>query len=225
MWWWQSASYQLCQWDCTATGDTSKHLHHLCCYMFLNSCSSGSFAFLWIARVDCEQNGAQTLIWFVLPCANLGGVNRLFFLPCYHCSNGQQLQPHTFCRAGEHATTQLCLEKLMDAGLQGKSLIDYGTGSGILAIAALLLGAKRAVWGLAKHGNFSILCHLHIWEECYLPPDICRQSLKGTRCTPGIIVKHWDGVDYCQGCTICIPLVCSTTWAGPKLCYFRLLKH
>ncbi|CAD7700989.1 unnamed protein product [Ostreobium quekettii] len=55
------------------------------------------------------------------------------------------LYPGLAFGTGDHATTQLCLEQLMNTGLQGKSLIDYGTGSGILAIGALLLGAKKAV--------------------------------------------------------------------------------
>lgn len=44
---------------------------------------------------------------------------------------------------GSHPTTQLCLEWLDQAAIEGRSMIDYGCGSGILAIAAARLGAGR----------------------------------------------------------------------------------
>lgn len=46
---------------------------------------------------------------------------------------------------GTHPTTALCLEWLDSLDLTGKTVIDFGCGSGILAIAALKLGAKSAV--------------------------------------------------------------------------------
>jgi ribosomal protein L11 methyltransferase len=45
---------------------------------------------------------------------------------------------------GTHATTSLCLEWLEEHPPRGLEVIDYGCGSGILAIAALKLGARRA---------------------------------------------------------------------------------
>ncbi len=44
---------------------------------------------------------------------------------------------------GYHATTRLCLDWLSEQDLNGKTIIDYGCGSGILGIAGLLLGAKQ----------------------------------------------------------------------------------
>jgi ribosomal protein L11 methyltransferase len=46
---------------------------------------------------------------------------------------------------GEHPTTQLCLEALEREGVAGRTVLDVGTGSGILAIAAAALGCRRAI--------------------------------------------------------------------------------
>ena len=46
--------------------------------------------------------------------------------------------------APEHPSTQLCLLALEKHGCEGKDVIDIGCGSGILSIAAVRLGAKRA---------------------------------------------------------------------------------
>jgi ribosomal protein L11 methyltransferase len=55
------------------------------------------------------------------------------------------LDPGLAFGTGTHATTALCLEWLDAADLEGCHVIDYGCGSGILAIAALKLGAASAL--------------------------------------------------------------------------------
>jgi ribosomal protein L11 methyltransferase len=55
------------------------------------------------------------------------------------------LDPGLAFGTGTHATTALCLEWLDGRALAGRRLVDYGCGSGILAIAALKLGAAEAV--------------------------------------------------------------------------------
>ncbi|WP_266170410.1 50S ribosomal protein L11 methyltransferase [Dyella subtropica] len=56
-----------------------------------------------------------------------------------------RLDPGLAFGSGTHPTTALCLEWLDGQDLTGKTLIDYGCGSGILAIAALKLGAASTI--------------------------------------------------------------------------------
>ena len=59
---------------------------------------------------------------------------------------------------GSHETTSLCLEALESIDMAGKTAMDIGTGSGILAIAAAKLGAERVIafdndvegWGVVE---------------------------------------------------------------------------
>lgn len=55
-----------------------------------------------------------------------------------------ELDPGLAFGTGTHPTTAMCLEWLDSRDLHGRELVDYGCGSGILAIAALKLGASSA---------------------------------------------------------------------------------
>lgn len=76
--------------------------------------------------------------------------DRLWITPSWHDAPDEnavnlQLDPGLAFGTGSHPTTRLCLQWL-DAQLKGgESVLDYGCGSGILAIAALKLGAGSAV--------------------------------------------------------------------------------
>lgn len=77
---------------------------------------------------------------------------RLWICPSWHTPPDADavtllLDPGLAFGTGTHATTALCLEWLAAAQLQNLDVIDYGCGSGILAIAAARLGA-RSVWAV-----------------------------------------------------------------------------
>ena len=56
-----------------------------------------------------------------------------------------RLDPGLAFGTGTHPTTALCLSWLDGLDLRGKTVLEFGCGSGILAIAALKLGATRAI--------------------------------------------------------------------------------
>jgi len=75
---------------------------------------------------------------------------RLWIVPTWHEPSDPDavnivLDPGLAFGTGSHPTTRLCL-RWLDTNIRGgESVLDYGCGSGILAIAALKLGAARAV--------------------------------------------------------------------------------
>ncbi|MFL1405588.1 50S ribosomal protein L11 methyltransferase [Marinobacter sp. M1N3S26] len=75
---------------------------------------------------------------------------RLWIVPSWHDAPAPDaanllLDPGLAFGTGTHPTTALCLEWLDGARVEGTQVIDYGCGSGILALAALLLGADHAI--------------------------------------------------------------------------------
>jgi len=77
---------------------------------------------------------------------------RLWIVPTWHEAPDDQafnirLDPGLAFGTGSHPTTRLCLRWLDENIKGGESVLDYGCGSGILAIAAAKLGASE-VWGV-----------------------------------------------------------------------------
>lgn len=76
---------------------------------------------------------------------------KLVVVPCweeYDLAPGEvqvTLDPGMAFGTGTHETTRLCMQLLEDCVTPETKMLDIGTGSGILAITALLLGAKEAV--------------------------------------------------------------------------------
>ena len=104
---------------------------------------------------------------------------RLWIVPSWHTApdnNGivLQLDPGLAFGTGSHPTTRLCLEWLEEQVKPDMSVLDYGCGSGILAIAAAKLGASRIdgvdidaqAVATAQENAANNQCHIHF----YLPP-------------------------------------------------------
>lgn len=74
----------------------------------------------------------------------------LWIVPSWHDAPNPQglnivLDPGLAFGTGSHPTTHLCLSWLADTVKGGDQVLDYGCGSGILAIAAKKLGAERVI--------------------------------------------------------------------------------
>ena len=72
---------------------------------------------------------------------------RLWIVPSWHEAPDAnainiELDPGMAFGTGSHPTTRLCLQWLCDTVTPGARVLDYGCGSGILGIAALMLGAR-----------------------------------------------------------------------------------
>jgi ribosomal protein L11 methyltransferase len=76
---------------------------------------------------------------------------QLWIVPSWHTPKNDEniislrLDPGLAFGTGSHPTTRLCLQWLSQADTCNKRVLDYGCGSGILAIAAMKLGAAQAV--------------------------------------------------------------------------------
>jgi ribosomal protein L11 methyltransferase len=108
--------------------------------------------------------------------------DRLWVCP----SGSEQESPETVCMTldpglafgtGTHATTALCLEWLARYDLKDKTVLDYGCGSGILAIASVLLGANHVAavdidtQAITATKNNAAKNNIDSKIDCYLPDD------------------------------------------------------
>ena len=97
------------------------------------------------------------------------------------------IDPKMAFGTGHHATTSLILTRLLDMDLQGRSFIDVGTGTGILAILAAMRGAvpvagieiDRFAWEnacdnvrLNDHPEIAVLCGDASLLESLAPADV-----------------------------------------------------
>ena len=76
--------------------------------------------------------------------------NHLLILPCWMNLNEKfkdkkiiKIDPGAAFGTGSHPSTYLCLEKMENIFFSDKKILDIGSGSGILSVAARLLGAKE----------------------------------------------------------------------------------
>lgn len=101
----------------------------------------------WTVEEVAEQNWVQLTQSQFDP---IQVTDRLWIVPSWHVAPDPAainlvLDPGMAFGTGSHPTTFLCLQWLCDHVQPGETVLDYGCGSGILAIAAARLGAGRVV--------------------------------------------------------------------------------
>ena len=99
-------------------------------------------------RLVCEEDWANNWKQYFKP-FNIG--NRLLIKPSWEETENEdgrkilEIDPKSSFGTGQHETTCLCLEALDEIIRGGENVLDMGCGSGILSIAALLLGADKTL--------------------------------------------------------------------------------
>lgn len=149
---------------------------------------------------------------------------RLWIVPSWHAAPEPEavnllLDPGLAFGTGTHPTTALCLEWLDGQDLQGCDVLDFGCGSGILAIAALLLGAPQAVGTdidpqalEASRDNASRNGIEPARFPVYLPADLPQQQAD-------VVVANI----LANPLTVLAPLLCGLTRSGGRIALSGIL--
>jgi ribosomal protein L11 methyltransferase len=146
------------------------------------------FGGTWIQEDSTDWVEATHRAW---PARLIG--NRIFLAPpwCMDETPAGRVRiihnPGLACGTGEHPCTQLGLAALESLDLKDRTVVDIGTGSGVLAIAALQLGAKIAVG--ADFDEAALSAARENFELNNLPADLAAGSADCVRCADVLVAN------------------------------------
>jgi ribosomal protein L11 methyltransferase len=131
----------------------------------------------------------------------IGGITIVPQWEDYTAAAGEKIlriDPGSAFGTGQHATTALCLQAMQAVPVAGKNVLDLGCGSGILAIAAALLGAAGitavdidpagAIAATRKNAGLNGITHIQTVCGDVLSDAALRQNLRATQ--PRIILAN-----------------------------------
>jgi len=130
--------------------------------VFFDSQASRDQASAWLRaagdpRVTCERVEVEDEDWARRSQADLQPVRagRFVVTPPWCAAEAREaaragdlliiVVPSTGFGTGHHASTRLCLDLLEEIPVRGRTVLDIGTGSGVLAVAAARLGARAVI--------------------------------------------------------------------------------
>ncbi len=127
--------------------------------------------------------------------------SRLWIVPSWHQAPDPAaisliLDPGLAFGTGSHPTTQLCLAWLDENLSGGEDVLDYGCGSGILAIAALKLGAGHAVGididpqAVAASRDNALRNQLDQMKAEFHTPDFTPQATMGAAAWADVVIAN-----------------------------------
>lgn len=104
------------------------------------------------------------------------------------------IEPSMGFGTGHHATTRLCLRALSAIELTGRSVLDLGTGSGVLAIAAAMSGARTVIGvDVDPHAIDNAQYNITL-NRTFLPPAFEVADFRdSTICSADIVIANLTG--------------------------------
>ncbi len=128
------------------------------------------------------------------------------------------LDPGLAFGTGTHPTTALCLEWLDSANIKNKQVLDFGCGSGVLAIAALLLGAAHCdgtdidPQAIIASKDNAQANHVSDQLNLYLPQNMPQNTPRDMPTS-----RPYDTADHKAGNTAFYDIVLANILAGPLI--------
>lgn len=147
-------------------------------------------------------------------------VGRIIVAPPWDAPLTIVIRPSMGFGTGHHATTRLCLAALQQISLGGRTVLDVGTGSAVLAIAASLLGAEevtgidddqdaiQAAWDNLSLNPSAVVTLIvgDLRQTELVPADVILANLTGGLLTQSAdrlrSLTNWDGRLILSGFTV-----------------------